>query len=183
MSMPDAYTKLRPAPPTPADELCTCDGAQPWLLRSVLTPNPLACALCNLEVDPDRLCVSPALVEGLAHWRSFHDCFYLLWLDSREFEAWGRDQLSDPCSPVNLRGLALSAELGRVRLTYSGGSKTLELTSSSRSMPAPSAALRAWRRVSSASFATTAPYWWPTESLPNDGLQQTKPSIYSDFGS
>lgn len=118
MVEPDPYWKLRPPPPTPPEDLCSCTGSRPLLLRSALGPNPLACAGCNLEVPPERLAISPQLAESLATWRSFHDCFYLLWLDSREFEEWARRQLSEPNSPVNARGLSLRAELAQVRRTY-----------------------------------------------------------------
>jgi hypothetical protein len=114
----DPYWKLRPALPTPPAEICSCIGAPPLLLRSTLGPNPLACASCNLEVPPERLGISAQLAESLASWRSFHDCFYILWLDSAEFEEWARLQLSNPGSPVNARGLELRAELEQVRRTY-----------------------------------------------------------------
>jgi len=114
----DPYSLLRPAPSTRPDELCACDGSPPLLLRSVLGPNPIACARCNLEVPPERLGISAGLAESLARWRTFFDCFYLLWLDSGEFEAWARRELSDPQSPVNQRGLALRAEVEQLRRTY-----------------------------------------------------------------
>jgi hypothetical protein len=114
----DPFRKLRVPEPTPERELCSCAGAPPLLLRSILGPNPLACARCNLEVRPEVLAPAPELAEALAAWRSFHDCFYLLWLDSAEFEDWARSQLSDPTSPVNTRGLALREQLERVRRTY-----------------------------------------------------------------
>ena len=114
----DRYEKLRPAPPTPSDELCSCREFPPLLLRSVLSSNPVACARCNLEVEPESLSMSSGLVDALAYWRSYHDCFYLLWLDSGEFEAWALAQLSDPRSPVNAKGLALRAVMDGVRRTY-----------------------------------------------------------------
>ena len=114
----DPYALLRPAPPTAPDELCVCEGSPPLLLRSDLGPNPMACAKCNLEVAPERLGLSSGLAEALAHWRSFHDCFYLLWLDSGEFEEWARGELSNPQSPVNARGLALRVELEELRRSY-----------------------------------------------------------------
>jgi hypothetical protein len=114
----DQYSVLRPAQPTPSDKLCQCEDSPPLLLRSVLEPNPVACAKCNLEVPPERLGLSKRLARSLAHWRSFHDCFFLLWLDSAEFEAWACRELSHPQSPVNTRGLALRAELDQLRRSY-----------------------------------------------------------------
>ena len=84
----------------------------------MLGPNPIACAKCNLELAPEQLGLSARLAEPLANWRAFHDCFYLLWLDSAEFEDWAFCQLSDPKSPVNTRGLALRADLDQLRRTY-----------------------------------------------------------------
>jgi hypothetical protein len=117
-SDPDPYWKLRPAPPTPLDELCGCASGEPLLLRSVLGPNPLACARCNLEVPPERLPLPHELADSVAAWRSFHDSFYVLWLDSNEFEDWARSQLQAPDSVVNRRALSLRAELEPIRRTY-----------------------------------------------------------------
>ncbi len=118
MSPTDPYWKLRPDLPTPPHELCACPAAEPIVLRSTLTPNPLACARCNLEVVPERLVLPGELADSLAAWRSFHDCFYILWLDSAEFETWAKAQLEAADSPVNTRGLALRAELESVRRAY-----------------------------------------------------------------
>ena len=118
MSETDPYWKLRPGPSTPPDELCSCAELPSILLRSAFGENPLACAQCNLEVLPERLGLPAQLADDLATWRSFHNCFYLLWLDSGEFEAWAHAQLSDPKSPVNSRGLSLRAELDLVRRAY-----------------------------------------------------------------
>jgi hypothetical protein len=114
----DPYWKLRPPEATPPEELCQCSGEPPLLLRSVLGFNPLACAACNREVPPEKISLPPELAEPLAFWGSFHDCFFRLWLDSREFEAWAAAELSDPASPVNRRGLALRERLEPVRRTY-----------------------------------------------------------------
>lgn len=118
MTDSDPLEKLRPAPPTPVDELCSCAGSPALLLRSTLGPNPIACAACNLEVLPERLAISNELAESLAGWRSFHDCFYLLWLDSGEFEAWALRELTDPRSVVHARGLSVRTELEQVRRSY-----------------------------------------------------------------
>jgi ribosomal protein S27AE len=118
MSDSDPYWKLRPMPPTPEDEICACTSSPPVVLQPHLSPNPLSCLVCNLEVPPERIGFSSALAEALAFWRTFHDCFYHLWLDSGEFESWARAQLETPESPVNTRGLRLVAELNRSRRAY-----------------------------------------------------------------
>ena len=114
----DPYWKLRPPPPTPDDEICTCPSATPVLLVSTLSPNPLSCARCNLEVPPERIGFDASLADALASWRDFHDCFFLLWLDSGEFEEWAKSQLLDPSSVVNTRGLGLAAKVNTVRRCY-----------------------------------------------------------------
>jgi hypothetical protein len=88
------------------------------VLQAHLTPNPLSCVTCNLEVPPERLGFSGELAEQLAYWRDFHDAFYFLWLDSAEFESWAESQLSDPQSPVNRRGIALAAQVNAHRRCY-----------------------------------------------------------------
>jgi len=114
----DPYWKLRPAPPTPDEALCSCAGSPPIMLQAHLSSNPLSCIVCNHEVPPERVGFSEALAEGLAFWQHFHDCFYLLWLDSGEFESWAKTQLEDPASPVNQRALELVSELNAFHRTY-----------------------------------------------------------------
>jgi hypothetical protein len=114
----DPYWKLRPPPPTPDGELCSCAGTPSLVLQAHLSYNPLSCIACNLEVPPERVGFSEALAEKLAFWQSFHDCFFRFWLDSGEFESWAKTQLEDPRSPVNTRGLELVAELRALRPTY-----------------------------------------------------------------
>jgi len=86
----DPFWKLRPPPPTPPEELCSCARTSSVVLQSRLGSNPLACLRCNGEVAPERVGFTAALAEELAFWRDFHDAFYTLWLDSGEFEDWAR---------------------------------------------------------------------------------------------
>lgn len=114
----DPYWKLRPESRTPDDELCSCANSPAIMLQPRLRSNPLSCIACNLEVPPQRVGFSEALAERLAFWRSFHESFYYLWLDSGEFEDWAKAQLEDPESPVNRRGLELVSQLNTHRRTY-----------------------------------------------------------------
>lgn len=114
----DPYELLRPEPATPADELCACEDRAPILLCEGLRPNPLACARCNGEVPPERIGFQRQLAQDIHSWVWFHRAFYVLWLDSAEFEAWAAAQLSDPLSPVNRRGRALVLRLSRHRRCY-----------------------------------------------------------------
>jgi len=114
----DPYLKLRPLPPTPGDEICACTSVTPVLLQPHLSANPLSCARCNLEVPPDRIGFDEALADAFASWQQFHDCFFFLWLDSGEFEAWAKMHLSDPASVVNLRGLDLASRISNFCRCY-----------------------------------------------------------------
>ena len=88
------------------------------MLQPHLSPNPLACARCNLEVPPEKIGFDVRVVDALASWRNFHESFLYLWLDSREFEEWAEGHLRDPLSAVNTRGLDLVAQMNGFRRCY-----------------------------------------------------------------
>ena len=110
----DPYYQLKPCPATPAEDLCCCSTGRILLVRGGVSDNPIACAKCNREVRPEDVGFAQPLAQDLAFWLSFHDCFYHLWLDSGEFEVWAGDQLKDPKSTVNQRGLEVTAKLSEV---------------------------------------------------------------------
>lgn len=114
----DPHWRLRPLPPTREEDLCACADAPPLVLLSNFSENPIACLECNGEVPPERVGWSRDDAQGIAHWKQFHDCFFLLWLDSGEFEHWAAVQLTNPGSPVNTRGLELVRELNAYRRIY-----------------------------------------------------------------
>jgi predicted nucleic acid-binding Zn ribbon protein len=118
MSENDPYWKLKPPPPTPADEICHCEKAYPIIICYASSENPIRCANCNQELPPERFQPTAALVDEIASWRQFYSCFYNLWLDSGEFEDWARSQLSDPNSPANERGYKLCEQLSSIRPCY-----------------------------------------------------------------
>jgi hypothetical protein len=107
----DPYWRLRPAGPTPDDEICRCPPGAAVVLRDVLTDNPLGCAACNGEVPPERLGFDARFAEEIAHWLSVYDSLYRLWLDSGEYEAWAAARLSDPHGQVNRTGREIVARL------------------------------------------------------------------------
>jgi hypothetical protein len=82
----DPFWKLRPVPPTPPEDLCSCTGLGAVVVQPHLTANPIVCLTCRGEVLPERIGIDGALAEKIAAWQSFHDAFYTLWLDSGEFE-------------------------------------------------------------------------------------------------
>ncbi len=114
----DPYRKLRPPPPTPADEVCTCASETPVLLQPHLSLNPLSCARCNLEVPPERIGFDERLADALAYWLRLHDSFYFLWLDSGAFEPWAKTHLLNPSSVVNTEGIELASRVSKFRRCY-----------------------------------------------------------------
>jgi predicted nucleic acid-binding Zn ribbon protein len=114
----DPYFKLRPGLPTPPEEMCHCQGYKPLKLMGRLSYNPISCIDCNLEINPEFLGTNERLVEAIACWRDVHNAIEELWLDSREYEAWAKQQLTDIDSPVNRRGLELRKELEVIRPFY-----------------------------------------------------------------
>jgi hypothetical protein len=114
----DPYWKLR-APRGPApDELCACPNLPPVALQAHLAFNPVICMRYHREVEPSKLGFGAELADTLYQWQSFHDCFYILWLDSGEFEAWAKAQLLSPDSPVNVRALEVVQQLKAFREAY-----------------------------------------------------------------
>src|SRR5688500_13690630 len=105
------YGKLEPPLPTPKEELCACEGKPPLKLMAALSYNPIHCMDCNLEVPPERVALSGALVERIAFFNGVFRAFETLWLDSGEYEAFVQKELEDIKSAVNRRGLSLRGEI------------------------------------------------------------------------
>jgi hypothetical protein len=107
----DPYWKLRPAGPTPDDEICRCPMGAGVMLRDGLSHNPLFCVACHGEVPPERLGFDARFAEEIANWLWVYDSLYCLWLDSGEYEAWAAARLADPQGQVNRRGREIVARL------------------------------------------------------------------------
>ncbi|MBL4770423.1 MAG: hypothetical protein JKY61_04645 [Planctomycetes bacterium] len=116
----DPYAKLRAPSPTPLEDLCKCTDSPPIILVAHLSSCPLACMRCIREVSPEAIGFPAPLADELASWQKFHDCFYLLWLDSGEFKEWARDQLLALTSPVNRRGMQAAVELNEHHPAFYG---------------------------------------------------------------
>ena len=114
----EAYSKLQPPGPTPADEICSCPGTPPIKLMCALSHNPIHCMNCNLEVPPERLSLNEELAKGVAFWRNAYDAIDRLWLESLEYELWAKQQLADISSPVNVRGRKVQRQLNKIRKCY-----------------------------------------------------------------
>ena len=114
----DPYEALRPEAATPQDELCTCEGRPPIVLQDHLSPNPISCLKCNLEIPPERLGITSELARGIAYWRNLQRAFDMLWLDSRDYEDWARPQLEDPNGRIAVMGLKLVDALNNYVRAY-----------------------------------------------------------------
>jgi predicted nucleic acid-binding Zn ribbon protein len=114
----DAYYRLKPPPPTPADEVCSCAEPQPLKLMFALGYNPIHCMACNLEVPPETYRPDESLCEAIAFWRELYRALYMLWLDSGDYEEWAKAQLADMSGRVNQDGMELRARLETLRRTY-----------------------------------------------------------------
>lgn len=107
----DPYGRLHPAPPTPADEVCSCPSDTPIMLMTAMGDNPIHCLNCNLEVDPVSISLPEAMVDPVAHWQWIAGAFEALELDSGPYEEMAQAELTDLGSPVNKEGLVLRRDL------------------------------------------------------------------------
>ncbi len=114
----DPYWKLKPAPPIPEGEYCTCDGSEDIYLCYLLRENPLRCAACSGYVRAETIGFLADVAEAVASWTQFYGCFYLLWLDSGDFEDWALAQMANPASSPNMRGYEVTRMLSTYRRCY-----------------------------------------------------------------
>jgi hypothetical protein len=99
------YDKLRP---WTAIEACQCETLTELLLVDQLTDNPIHCASCRCEVDPERLQLTDNEVESIARWYSVASSLYRLWLDSGEYENYAKQKLLDPRGQINQQARELA---------------------------------------------------------------------------
>jgi predicted nucleic acid-binding Zn ribbon protein len=109
---------LQSYPETPEDEICQCNPCPPIKLMHALSNNPLHCIKCNLEINTQKFALETKIIDYVVRWRNLYDAIYTLWLDSREYEEWAQNELSDIHSPVNQTGLKVQQELNKARKTY-----------------------------------------------------------------
>lgn len=114
----DPYLRLRPLPPTPPDEVCSCSDCPPILLMWTIGPNPIHCLHCNLEIEPPAVPLPADLVDEVAHWAMLDGAIEHLELDSGPYEEWAQRELLNLQSPVNIEGLALRRTLDPIRRCY-----------------------------------------------------------------
>lgn len=114
----DPFWKLKPVPATPLDQVCNCAVDAPYMLLQRLGPNPIVCMHCKREVPPETSGFTPKQAEAIASWNSLYSCFYLLWLDSAEYETWSQHELEDPESALNARSVSLVQSLSSTHPTY-----------------------------------------------------------------
>ncbi len=109
--IPDRYAKLRPQAPTAEAESCRCEAPGTVVLCSSLSPNPVRCFTCNLELPPERAGWTAEEVDAIADWNGVYDAVYRLWLDSGAYEAWAAHELKAPHSSINARGREVARSL------------------------------------------------------------------------
>jgi len=102
----------------PAGGICDCTSPTALHLRYEFSEFPLFCTECNGQILPSELHLTEELAHEILDWRTVYAALYELWLDSSEYEAFGRSALLDPSGEVNRRGLALAAKLSEQRTTY-----------------------------------------------------------------
>ena len=102
------YDKLRP---WTAIEACQCAAVSELLLIDRLSDNPIHCASCLCEIDPERLQLTDDEVESIAGWYSVASSLYRLWLDSGEYEDYAKQRLLDPQGQVNRQARELAIAL------------------------------------------------------------------------
>ena len=102
------HLKLRP---WTAIESCKCAEVTGLVLFDCLSDNPIHCATCKCEVDPERLGLSVEEVEAVARWHSVNRSLHALWLDSGEYEGWAKPRLLDWSGQVNQDGMKVARML------------------------------------------------------------------------
>jgi hypothetical protein len=104
----EAYNKLRPWTDI---ESCECPTVEGLILVDLLTCNPLHCATCRNEVDPERLKLTAEETDAVASWFMAAKALYRLWLHSGEYESYAKARLLNPNGQVNREGLAVARML------------------------------------------------------------------------
>lgn len=103
-----SYDKLRPFTEI---EACECKTVSGLLLVDLLTNNPIHCAVCRREVDPERISLSSDETEAIASWFSASNALYRLWLHSGEYENYAKGRLLDPTGQINTTGIEIARSL------------------------------------------------------------------------
>jgi len=103
-----SYDKLRPFTQI---ESCECVTISGLLLVDLLSDNPINCAECRREVDPERIALTTDETESIAFWYSAASALYRLWLHSGEYEQYAKEKLLDPNGQVNKQGREIARSL------------------------------------------------------------------------
>jgi hypothetical protein len=111
----DLYLKLRPWTDI---ESCACAEVSGFMLFDGLTDNPIHCATCKLEIDPERLGLSIEEIDTVARWHSVNRGLHALWLNSGEYEPYAKARLLDLSGQVNQDGMKVARMLSAHRPTY-----------------------------------------------------------------
>ena len=111
----DAYSKLREV----ADvEQCQCRTVSGLLLVYLFTRNPIHCATCREQIDPERLGLTLDEVDDISACFGDYASLYDLWLHSGEYDAFAKAKLTDPRGQVNRSGMSVAKRLSERWPTY-----------------------------------------------------------------
>jgi len=109
------YDRLRPYSEI---ERCECNQITGLIQVDLLSENPIHCLTCKNEIDPEILGLSVKMVDKIADWKQVRNGLFLLWLDSKEYESWAKERLSDKNGQVNQDGMKITKELSKIFPTY-----------------------------------------------------------------
>jgi hypothetical protein len=104
----DAYKRLRPDTEI---ESCHCAVVKELLLVDLMSDNPIHCAVCRREIDPERLGLTGGETDAIADWYFSASALYQLWLDSGEYEAYAKERLLDANGQINRDGREIAIAL------------------------------------------------------------------------
>ncbi len=87
-------------------------------MGSFLFYNPIHCVDCNLEVKPERVKLNQKAIDEIAYWSRLYAAVDQLWIDSDEYEAWAKNELSNIGSRINKLGLSANRSMNKIQKCY-----------------------------------------------------------------
>ncbi len=87
-------------------------------MASFLFWNPIHCINCNLEISPESINLNQKLIDEIANWAGLYGAIDQLWIDSSEYEAWAKRELTNIKSRINKLGLSVNRSMNKIRKSY-----------------------------------------------------------------
>ena len=100
------------------EDVCLCDAPKVWKLMWALTPNPICCMRCNLEISPSESHITADLENSISTWISQWSPLYKTWLGSGEDETLATNELINIESEPNKKGREIVKELSKINPCY-----------------------------------------------------------------